>query len=151
MSEVKTRSSAMSRRQFLLAGGVMAAGTCFSGINLREALAESQRVGKPVLTDEAFTERLTSLRKSPAFRQEIEDMKRSLPAYLETRYVLNAKQRELIGQVNPKQTLELNANLDQALRMNLGVRLQIPSRAECARLQLKFQYTPQELVIVALT
>jgi hypothetical protein len=37
------------------------------------------------------------------------------------------------------------------LRMNLGVRLQIPSRAECARLQLKFQYTPQELVIVALT
>jgi|CXWL01.1.fsa_nt_gi hypothetical protein len=151
MSEVKSRPSVMNRRQFLLAGGVIAAGTCFSGINVREALAESRRLGKPVLTDAAFTERLASLRKGPAFRQEIEDMKRSLPAYLETRYVLNAKQRELIGQVNPKQALELNANLDQALRMNLGVRLQIPSRAECARLQLTFQYTPQELVIVALT
>jgi hypothetical protein len=83
VSEATTRSSAMSRPWFLLASGVMAAGSCISGINLREALAESQRTGKPLLTDAAFAGRLLSLRSSQSFRQEIEDMKRSLPVYSE--------------------------------------------------------------------
>lgn len=149
MSEVKSRPSAMNRRQFLLAGGVIAAGTCFSGINLREALAESQRLGKPLFTDAAFTERLASFRKGPAFRQEIEDMKRSLPAYLDGRYNLTAQQRMVIGQLPPEQMQQLNASLDRAVQQNLGVRLQM--QGKCARVRLEFQFTPQELVITALT
>jgi hypothetical protein len=127
----------------------MAAGTCFSGINLRTAVAESQRLGKPLLTDAAFTERLASLRKSPAFRQEIEDMKRSLPAYLDGRYSLTAQQRMVIGQLPPEQLHQLNASLDRALQQNLAVRLQV--RGNCARVRLEFQFTPQELLITALT
>ena len=149
MSEEKTRPSVVSRRQFLLASGVMAVGSCFSGLNLRAALAESQRLGKPLLTDAEFTERLASLRKSPIFRQEIEDMKRSLPAYLDGRYNLTAQQRMVIRQLTPEQMQQLNASLDRALQQNLAVRLQI--RGNCARVRLEFQFTPQELLITALT
>jgi hypothetical protein len=149
MSNETIRGNMLSRRKLLLAGGVMAAGTCFSGINLRAAVAESQRLGKPLLTDAAFTERLASLRKSPAYRQEIEEMKHSLPAYLDSRYVLNNQQKALIGQLPPEQTLQLNASLDRALQQNLAVRLQM--RGNCARLRLEFQFTQQELVITALT
>jgi hypothetical protein len=149
VSEEKTRPSVVSRRQFLLASGVMAVGSCFSGLNLRAALAESQRLGKPLLTDAEFTERLASLRKSPIFRQEIEDMKRSLPAYLDGRYNLTAQQRMVIRQLTPEQMQQLNASLDRALQQNLAVRLQI--RGNCARVRLEFQFTPQELLITALT
>jgi hypothetical protein len=151
MSDETPEAKGMSRRQLLFAGGVIAAVDCFNGINLREALSESQRLGKPLLTDAAFTERLASLGKSPAFRQEIEDMKRSLPAYLDSRYVLNNKRREVIGQLVREQAIRLNASLDRALQQNLGVRLQIPPRREKAKLRLDFQFTPRELVITALT
>jgi hypothetical protein len=150
MSDKTIGGNMMSRRQLLMASGIVAAVGCFSGINLREALAESQRLGKPLLTDAAFTERLTSFGQSLAYRQEIEEMKRNLPAYLESRYVLNSKQRELINQLTRAQALQLNASLDRALQQNLGVRLHIP-RGEKARLRLEFQFTPKELVIVALT
>jgi hypothetical protein len=149
VSEEKTRPSVVSRRQFLLANGVMAVGSCFSGLNLRAALAESQRLGKPLLTDAEFTERLASLRKSPIFRQEIEDMKRSRPAYLDGRYNLTAQQRMVIRQLTPEQMQQLNASLDRALQQNLAVRLQM--RGNCARVRLEFQFTPQELLITALT
>jgi hypothetical protein len=150
MSEEKAGPSVLSRRQLLLASGVLAVGTCFSGVNLRAVLAESQRLGKPLLTDAAFTERLASLRQSPVFRQEIEEMKRSLPAYLDGRYVLNNQQQTLIRQLASNQVVQLNANLDRALQQNLSIRLNTP-RGECRTLRLEFQFTPRELVITALT
>ena len=98
MSHDDSHTNGLSRRQLLFAGGVLAAAGCFSGINLRAALAEAQRLGKPMLTDGAFTARLASLRQGPAFRSEIEEMKRSLPVYLESRYLVNDRQKQLVAQ-----------------------------------------------------
>lgn len=151
MSHDDSHTKGLSRRQVLLAGGVLAAAGCFSGINLRTALAEAQRLGKPMLTDAAFTARLASLRQSPAFRPEIEEMKRSLPAYLESRYVVNDRQKQLVGQLSREAILGLNANLDRALQQNLAVRLQMAKECQKARLRLEYQFTQAELVIVAFT
>jgi hypothetical protein len=150
MSHDNVPANGLSRRQFFIAGGVLAAAGCFSGINLRAALAEAQRLGKPILTDAAFTARLTSLRQSPAFRPEIEEMKRSLPAYLESRYVVNDRQKQLVAQLSREEILGLNANLDRALQQNLAVRLQTKG-CQKARLRLEYQFTQAELVIVAFT
>jgi hypothetical protein len=150
MSHDDSHTNGLSRRQVLLAGGVLAAAGCFSGINLRAALAEAKRQGKPILTDGAFTARLASVRQSPAFRVEIEEMKRSLPSYLESHYLLNDRQRQLVAQLSREEILRLNANLDRALQQNLAVRLQMDGPCKNG-LRLEYQVTQAELVIVAFT
>ncbi len=151
MDNDEADQTGVSRRQLLYAGGVIAAIGCFSGLNLREALAESQRLGKPLLTAEAFSARFMSVQKTPEFLKEIEAMKQSLPAYLESRYVLNDKQRALIMQLGPKDIAQLNANLDLAAQKHLGVTLTIPPRGEKARIRLDYQIANGTLMIAALT
>jgi hypothetical protein len=150
MSHDNAHRDGLSRRQLLLAGGVLATAGCLSGINLRTALAEAQRLGKPIFTDDAFTARLASVRQSPAFRAEIEEIKRSLPSYLESRYLLNDRQRQLVAQLTREEILRLNANLDRALQQNLAVRLQMEGPCQ-KRLRLEYQLTQAELVIVVVT
>ncbi len=145
------RPGLLDRRRFLAACGVLAVGGCFRGLNMRDALAESRQIGKPLLTDAQFNARLTSLqRQGPAFRSEIEDLKRNLLGYLEPRYNLTPQQRTVVSRLPQAEQAELRANLDRALQSNLGVKLQIRTAAECQRLKLSFAFTKQDLVITAL-
>ena len=151
MSHDNAHRDGLSRRQLLIAGGALTAAGCFSGINMRAALAEAQRLGKPILTDGAFTARLASVRQSPAFRAEIEEMKRSLPAYLDSRYLLNDRQKQLVANLSRDEIRQLNVSLDRALQQNLAVRLQMARECQKPRLRLEYQFTQAELVIVAFT
>jgi len=146
----KDRSGLLGRRGFLAAFGALVAGGCFSGINIRTALAASQQMGKPLLTDAQFNTRLTSLQRSPGFRTEIEDLKRDILGYLDARYNLTPQQRGLVSRLPQAQQLELSAHLDRALRQNLGVKLQIRPSERCQDLKLVFAFTNRDLVITAL-
>ena len=144
------RSGLLGRRHFLTACGVLAVGGCFSGLNVRDALAASQQMGKPVLTDAQFNTRLTSLQRGPGYRAEIEDLKHDLLVYLEARYNLTPQQRTVVSRLPQAQRAALNANLDQALQRNLGVKLQIRTVTRCQTLKLTFAFTNLDMVITAL-
>ena len=143
------RPGLLGRRRFLTACGVLAVGGCFSGLDVRVALAASQQMGKPLLTDAQFNARLTSLQRGPGFRTEVEDLKRDLLGYLDARYNLTPQQRTVVSRLPQTQRVALNANLDQALQRSLGVKLQIRPAKGCQDLNLTFGFTNHDMIITA--
>jgi hypothetical protein len=121
-------------RRTVLASGLAVAGGCFSGVDIRVALAAAARSGKPLFTAGALTMMMSGAQRA-SFNGDLAKTT-DLPGFLGRYFELTDQQKQEIGSIPRDQVIKAQGALMEAERRSQMIRVVVSNKGKSQRLKL---------------